>query len=54
MSNEEINKIADMLERNASIKHNEEIATSNARYDGYVQACKDFSKLIIQQRGRAE
>ena len=23
-------------------------------YDGYIQACEDFSNLIIQQRGRVE
>ena len=51
MSNEEISKIADMLERNASLKHNEEITTSTAKYEGYIQACEDFSKLIIQKWG---
>jgi len=49
------NEIADDLEHQSSVKLNKEIATAQARHEGYVQACEDFGramrKKISQEQG---
>ena len=48
---EEIEKNADILQRNASIKCNAEIQKAQNFYNGYQQGIEDLLKSIRRQRG---
>lgn len=43
---EELEKTADMLQHNASIKCNNEIQKAQNYHDGYIQGVEDLLKVI--------